>query len=119
MFLSSALRVGWVVLLEQHCGAGGGYRGRHSRTLVCHKQPRLLHLPWVGQFFYPNGSVVPVTNVEHSLYSNSGDQLIHLNRRNDDVILTLGTYRCTILDANAVNQNLYITLGMVDSDGVL
>ena len=65
----------------------------------------------VGQFFYPNGSAVPVNSVGHSLYRNRGDQLIRLNRISGDIAPS-GVYTCMIQDADGMNRNLSINIGV-------
>ena len=62
-----------------------------------------------GEFYYPNGVMVPVNNARQGFYRNRGDQEIRLNRR-DGVSSPTGRFHCEIPDASGVMQNLFITL---------
>ena len=62
-----------------------------------------------GQFYYPNGVQVPVSNAGQGFYRNRGNQVIRLNRREGATSPT-GKYRCEIPDASGEMQNIYITL---------
>ena len=62
-----------------------------------------------GQFYYPNGVMVPVKSRAHGFYRDRGDQVVRLNRR-EQIISPKGTFRCEIPDKNGIMQNLYITL---------
>ena len=55
-----------------------------------------------GEFFYPDGTAVGFSSI-NSIYRNSGEQLIRLNRRNG-VTSPLGRYRCAIPDASGVTR---------------
>ena len=67
----------------------------------------------VGEFYYPDGSMVTVRASGDSLYRNRGDGFIRLNRRND-ALSPLGKYRCNIPDSNGVTQNIYVNIGELD-----
>ena len=64
---------------------------------------------FVGEFFYPDGSVVNVRASGYSLYRNRGDGFIRLNRRNN-ALSPLGRYRCSIPDSSGVFQNIFIDI---------
>ncbi len=61
-----------------------------------------------GEFFYPDGTAVGFS-FSNSLYRNSGEQLIRLNRRNG-ATSPLGRYRCAIPDASGVTRSVYINI---------
>ena len=64
----------------------------------------------VGEFYYPDGSMVNIRASGDSLYRNRGNGFIRLNRRNN-VLSPLGRYRCAIPDSNGVMQNIYVNIG--------
>ena len=64
----------------------------------------------VGEFYYPDGSMVNIRASGDSLYRNRGNGFIRLNRRNN-ALSPLGRYRCAIPDSNGVMQNIYINIG--------
>ena len=64
----------------------------------------------IGEFFYPDGSIVDVRGSGDSLYRNRGDGFIRLNRRNN-ALSPLGRYRCSIPDSSGVFQSIYINIG--------
>ena len=77
-----------------------------------------------GEFYYPNGVVVPVYSHGHSFYRNRGDRVVRLNRRAevlstsvDDPLplaekndLPLGEYCCEVPDACGDIQRVCINL---------
>lgn len=62
-----------------------------------------------GEFFYPNGTVIPIRKAGHGFYRDRGEGEIRLNRL-EEVMLPVGKFRCEIPDANGDVQSLYITL---------
>ena len=62
-----------------------------------------------GQFYYPNGAVVPINSRRDGYYRNRGFKEVRLNRRSG-VDSPTGTFRCEIPDSNMILQNVYITL---------
>ena len=62
-----------------------------------------------GEFYYPNGSQVPINIRGEGFYRNRGNQVIRLNRR-EGVKSPTGMFRCEIPDGRRVVQNMYITL---------
>ena len=65
-----------------------------------------------GQFYFPNGTTVPIEGDNYEMYRNRGGDFIRLNRRfpSCDTASAVGTYRCEIPDGLNVTQALYITL---------
>ena len=63
-----------------------------------------------GEFYYPNGVMVPTNNKGHAVYRNREANFIRLNRR-AIIPSALGKYRCDILDDAGVVQTLYINIG--------
>ena len=68
---------------------------------------------FVGEFYYPDGSIVNVRGSQDNLYRNRGDGFIRLNRRNS-ALSPLGRYRCAIPDSSGVIQSIYIIIGELD-----
>ena len=62
-----------------------------------------------GEFYYPNGILVPIANRGQSFYRNRGEQLIRLNRRNEATSPT-GKYHCAIPGVDSEIQDVYVTL---------
>ena len=63
-----------------------------------------------GQFYFPNGSVVPIQGlVTDGYYRNRDSQLIRLNRQPTGAIT--GQFRCEIPDASGTNVTLFINIG--------
>ena len=67
----------------------------------------------VGEFYYPDGSEVRIRASPDSMYRNSGDGFIRLNRRNN-ALSPLGRYRCAIPDSQGVMRNIYVNIGELD-----
>ena len=65
-----------------------------------------------GEFYYPNGTAVPIEGEKYGMYRNRGDQFIRLNQRlpASDADTVAGEYRCEIPDGSGNTRDLYITL---------
>ena len=63
----------------------------------------------IGEFYFPNGSVVPIRNYDYSYYRNRGDRFVRLNHRSYSIIT--GQFRCEIPDAKGTLVNLFIYIG--------
>ena len=64
----------------------------------------------LGDWYYPNGTVVPnsileMTSEMWDFYRNRGLSVVRMHRRRDGVT---GIYRCEIPDAMGANQIMYI-----------
>ena len=76
-----------------------------------------------GDWFYPNGAVVPIEGAGASFYRkrrDSGNSMLGgalLYRRNDAMSPT-GVYHCIIPGSDQVNQMLYIGLYTVMNNGM-
>ena len=63
-----------------------------------------------GQFYFPDGSQVPVQgDASSGYYRNRGIQLIRLNRQSNGILT--GQFRCEIPSSIDVNTVLYINIG--------
>ena len=65
-----------------------------------------------GEFYYPDGVLVPTRNISDDFYRNRGDGFIRLNRRNGATSPT-GSYRCEIPDTAGNLLNIVIEVGML------
>ena len=75
-----------------------------SREECCGTPPNRF-----GEFYYPNGTKVPIAKLQQGFYCNRGQQVIRLNRR-EGVTSPAGRYQCEIPDASGMTQNIYIVL---------
>ena len=65
-----------------------------------------------GDFYFPNGSMVPIMAVAfRGYYRNRASQLIRLNRQSNGV--TTGQFRCSVPDAHGKIVDLIIYIGVL------
>ena len=64
----------------------------------------------LGEWYYPNGSMVLNNAAGEDFYRGRGDQTIRLNRRNNAQSPT-GSFCCELPDNNDVTHRLCVTLG--------
>ena len=62
-----------------------------------------------GEFFYPNGTMVPIRRAGHGFYRDRGKEEVRLHRM-EGTVLPIGKFRCEIPDESGEMQSLYITL---------
>ena len=67
----------------------------------------------IGEFFYPDGSLVPINNAGQALYRNRDNQLIRLHLRDQasSVSTPRGKYHCELPDDCGEMVSLYVNLG--------
>ena len=71
-----------------------------------------------GEFYFPDGSVVPIMGMAFSgYYRNRRSQLIQLNRQSNGV--TTGQFHCSIPDAHENTVDLFIYISMLTLPGYL
>ena len=72
-----------------------------------------------GEWFYPDGRMVPVMGGGESYYRNRGTSLILLNRRSNRGLSEMytGIYCCKIPDQNDVMQTLCVGAYLTESAG--
>ena len=99
---------------------GEGYNGRP--TLVCTTTFRpCCYTPpdRQGEWYYPNGTVVPHSNTGWDFHRSRGDDgTVHLNRRNS-ATFPLGVFNCEIPDSDGVYQTAYIGVYATSHNGIL
>ena len=75
------------------------------------RSPCCSHPVRVGQWYYPDGSMVPNNVAGKDFYRGRGDdQTIHLSRRNNTQTPT-GSFCCELPDNSDVNHTLCVHLG--------
>ena len=57
-----------------------------------------------GDWFFPNGTRLPLANESGDIQESPRDQVVHIRRRNLAIIVPSGIYRCFI-GTNAVHDN--------------
>jgi hypothetical protein len=89
-------------------GTDGSALHCHTNKEGCCGTPGMRY----GEFYYPNGTAVPINRAKYGMYRNRGDQYIRLNRRPParDADTIAGEYRCEIPDESGNMRDLYITL---------
>ena len=82
--------------------------GEGDAALLCHTDhPSCCRTNLEGEFYYPDGSLVPVRAAGKSVYRNRGDGFIRLNRMST-AGTPLGKYRCEIPDSKGEVQKLHV-----------
>ena len=70
-----------------------------------------------GNWYFPDGSLVPFGFEGTSIYLNRGASRVRLNRRNN-VQSPTGVYRCEVPDASGTDQSIYVgVFANVNSEG--
>lgn len=66
-----------------------------------------------GQWFFPNGDMVPVRGYNVGFYRNRGyDGTVNLNRHKTTITSPTGLFCCTVPNAQGKNQMLCANIGM-------
>ena len=104
------------IVLLQSIGEGdaGALLCTTDRTACC---TRTLGL--AGEWYYPDGRMVPIMAASEPYYRNRGVMLIRLNRRpNQGLSETYtGVYCCQIPDQNNVEQTMCVRAYLTESGG--
>jgi hypothetical protein len=64
----------------------------------------------LGEWFYPNGSLVRIKDSGDDVYRDRGPGIMRLNRRNNAMSPT-GLFCCVIPDATSTNKTTCINIG--------
>ena len=67
----------------------------------------------VGDWFFPEGSMVPTGRFGANIYRDRGPSVVTLQYRNN--AQTTGVFRCEVPDASGTNQQLYVGVYPVNS----
>ena len=66
-----------------------------------------------GEWFFPDGEMVPVEGHATTFYRNRGDDgTVNLNRHNSDVIMPTGRFCCVLFDASSTEVTQCALIGM-------
>ena len=69
----------------------------------------------VGDWFFPEGSMVPTGRFGANIYRDRGLSVVTLQYRNS--AQTTGVFRCEVPDASGTNQSLYVGVYPVGNSG--
>ena len=65
-----------------------------------------------GEWFFPDGGMVPVQGTATTFYRNRGDDgTVNLNRLSSDVMMPTGSFCCVVPDATGVDQTVCANIG--------
>ena len=64
----------------------------------------------LGQWFYPNGTDVPVAGEGYDVYSSRGPSIVRINRRNN-IRSPTGLYCCEVPDATNTLRRICANIG--------
>ena len=82
---------------------------------VTDRMPCCRHAYRVGEWFFPDGNVVPVETsiIGLPIYRNRGrdDGTVNLNRQNNNVLSPTGQFCCVVPDATDTNRTLCAYIG--------
>ena len=78
-----------------------------EKSMLCTTSKQGCCTPFVGRFFYPNGSEVGFRDA--GTYRSRGDGYVRLNVRNSSLVLA-GRYTCEIPDYHGNLQNISIII---------
>ena len=89
----------------------GGALECHTDDTTCCRGIDNPDGPGRGEWYYPDGTVVPPPSDRTGFYRTRGHMVIRLNRAEGDDTLSLpGMYRCEIPGAGGVTITRYVTL---------
>ena len=116
MFLNGQLIANNSIVLLRNIGVGdaGALLCTTDRTACCGTHPNRF-----GQWYYPDGLMVPTDAVGQPYYRNRGEMLIRLNRRPNQGLSEMysGVYCCKIPDQNNVEQTMCVGAYLTESAG--
>ena len=69
----------------------------------------------IGEWYFPDKSIVPIESYGGDFYRNRGDQVVHLNRRNN-AIMPVGEYCCEVPDASGINQSVCVNITLLETE---
>ena len=79
-------------------------------TQCCHEDIDTLGDAILGQWFYPNGTDVPVDGKGSDVYSSKGLSIVRINRRNN-IRSPTGLYCCEVPDATNTLRRVCANIG--------
>ena len=84
-----------------------------NKNDCCRKSDTPQGVGGIGEWFFPNGSLVHNDYSGDDIYRGRGPSFVRLQRRNN--AQTTGVFRCEIPDASGANQTLYVGVYPVNS----
>ena len=86
--------------------------GDDSMKCITDRKPCCGTQPFrVGEWYFPNGSRVPIPGDGTSFYRlRSDDGYVYLNHRNFDIARPTGLFCCVVPDATDVSQTLCVNI---------
>ena len=69
----------------------------------------------MGEWYYPNTSMVRIEGTGDSFYRNRGPSVVRLHRRYDAMMPT-GLFYCEVPDTNEVIQRIYIMIEILEGN---
>ena len=95
--------------------------GEDEHALVCQTDRRYCcRFPYdrIGEWYYPNGSAVPIQNAGAPFYRNRDEGIVRLNQRNHSATsYSIGSFCCVLPDASDRSHTLCIGLLPIGSTG--
>ena len=87
---------------------------KSERALLCLTDLHLFYpdaniYEEVGQWYFPNGSVVEMNETICDIYTSRSQGVVRLHRKNNSIAPT-GQFRCEMLDSILTNQSIYVKL---------
>ena len=76
----------------------------------CYSSDTPIGVGGLGEWFYPNGSTVPIEGAGYDLYRNRGPSVVRLNRRRNGTSPT-GLYCCEVPDSTFTTQRVCANIG--------
>lgn len=65
---------------------------------------------FLGNWIYPDGSIVPNTSSGNSLYTTRGPSALFFHRNINIIEMITGIFTCQVPDVNNYNTTLYVFL---------
>ena len=93
------------VILEDIGDGDDSLLCKTNLTACCRLPYTGEHGSSVGNWFFPNGTIVPSNGAYRDFYRTRGHMVVGLNRRRGGVA---GIYRCVIPDSMNIPQTIYI-----------
>ena len=94
--------------------------GEYEYALACQtdRRPCCRYSYRLGEWYYPNGSRVPISGVGAPFYRNRNNEgQVLLNRRNHEADYSTGLFCCVLPDASNITYTLCIGLLPIGSVG--
>ena len=89
---------------------GGALECHTDDTSCCRRKDDPLNITGRGEWYYPDGTVVPPPNSNPLIYRTRDHMVIRLNRVGGAQSLITGVYQCVIPGAGGVIITRYVTL---------